>query len=275
MFSSLLLHPYTKAELTALLNDTPHALLFVAPTGTGKLTVARAWAQQLADAANVSILAPEEGGSISIDAVRSLYKRTRSKQVGKQVVIIDHAETMGIEAQNAFLKLLEEPSKNVIFILLAPETEALLPTVLSRTQIIALQRVASDELAAYARVYAGELSGQELAQLLFIADGRPATLAAITQDARELERHVAIMQRAKLLLAASRYERLAQVQTMSKDRAQLIITLEAMARMLSLQLVRDPNARWQNLAQSLQLCLQRLRQNGNARAQLVHLFMAY
>lgn len=275
MFPALLLHPYTKAELTALLTDSPHALLFVAPTGMGKFTVAYAWAKQLTNAANISTLAPEDGGSISIDAVRALYKRTRSKQAGKQVVIIDHAETMGIEAQNAFLKLLEEPRQNVTFILLAPETEALLPTILSRVQTIMLQKVATDELAAYARVYAGELSGQELAQLLFIADGRPATLADITQDARELERHVAIMQRAKLLLAASRYERLAQVQAMSKDRVQLIIILEAMARMLSLQILRDPNERWQSLAQSLQLCLQRLRQNGNARAQLVHLFMAY
>src|SRR5688572_6034944 len=99
----LLLHPRTKAELFALLQDAPHALLFAAPLGSGKLSVARAWAGQLASKDGVTTLEPDEKGTITIDATRALYQRTRAKQAGHQVVIIDHAEAMSSEAQNAFL----------------------------------------------------------------------------------------------------------------------------------------------------------------------------
>jgi predicted membrane chloride channel (bestrophin family) len=87
--------------------------------------------------------------------------------------------------------------------------------------------------------------------------------------------HKQTMQRAKQLLGGTSYERLAMVQELSKDKIELVATLEAMARMLGLQMRSNPQPQWVALADSLQETLRRLRQNGNPRAQLVHLFMAY
>ena len=270
----LLLHPRTKAELTALLHDAPHALLLVAPTGTGKYTLAKAWAAKLAKKADISVIEPDEKGTITIEATRALYTRTRAKQDGHQVIIIDNAQTMSGEAQNAFLKLLEEPRASLTFILTATSPEDLLPTILSRLQIVHVLPVGAAALSNYAKKVA-KIDDQTLVQLLFIADGRPATLVAMAQDPAVFDRHKHIMQRAKQLVGASQYERLSLVQELSKDKADLITMLEALARMIALQLQREPAPRWVTAADAVQTCLMRLRQNGNPRAQLVHLFLAY
>jgi DNA polymerase III delta prime subunit len=272
---TLLLHARTKAELTALLHDAPHALLFVAPTGTGKFTVAKEWAKKLAPNGGITTLEPDEKGTITIEATRALYQRTRAKQDGHQVVIIDHADAMSGEAQNAFLKLLEEPRPGLTFILTAPNADDLLPTIQSRVQTVQLQAVGGQALAAFAKRQQPAIDDQTLAQLLFVANGRPATLATMLTDNDAFEHHKQIMQRAKQLLGAGQYERLAMVQELTKDKTELSIVLDAMGHMLKMQLRRDPSAHWVAAADALQECQRRLRQNGNPRAQLVHLFMVY
>jgi len=271
----LLLHPRTKAEVTALLHDAPHALLFVAPNGSGKRAIATAWAGELAQNTEVTTLEPDEKGTISIDATRALYQRTRAKQAGHQVVIIDHAEAMSGEAQNAFLKLLEEPRSGLTFILTAPNANDLLPTVQSRLQVVQVHPVGTGELVNLAKKIQPSVDDQTLTQLLFVANGRAATLVMMLRDPEAFAHHKHIMQRAKQLLSASQYERLSMIQELMKDKAELTVMLEAMAHMLKLQLRRDPSPQWVHVADNLQVTLSRLRQNGNPRAQLVHLFMTY
>lgn len=270
---NLLLHPRSKVELTALLHDAPHAILFVAPEGFGKLTVAGTWARQLTKPANVSLLAPDEKGTITIEATRTLYQRTRAKQSGRQVVIIDHAESMSPEAQNAFLKLLEEPRANLTFILTAPSADLLLQTILSRLQTVTLLPVSAQELSVHAKKMQPQLDEQTLSQQLFVANGRPAMIVAMQQDPAVFEASRQVMQRAKQLVAASPYERLCMVQNLSKDRPEAVATLEAMLHMLELHIRRTPSEQFIGLADALQTCLARLRQNGNLRAQLTSLFM--
>lgn len=271
----LVLHPQTKAELTALLSDPPHALLLTGANGQGKVTLAKAWACQLADHAAITVLEPDEKGTISIDSARSLYQRTRSKHPGRQVVVIGQANAMSAEAQNALLKLLEEPRPGLIFVLTAPDTATLLPTILSRVQQVRVQLVGTQILTELAKKQKPGISPQELQQLLFVANGRPAALTAMLNDAATFNHYKLIMQRAKQLLATPRYERLAMVQELAKDKTQLVAILEAMAHMLMLHIRRQPAPEQLELADTLQLTLQRLRQNGNLRAQLVHLFMSY
>ena len=64
-----------------------------------------------------------------------------------KVYIIDDAERMTPEAQNALLIVLEEPPKNVVIILLAAGTDSILTTIKSRTQYIATSRFTPDEIA--------------------------------------------------------------------------------------------------------------------------------
>ncbi len=70
-------------------------------------------------------------------------------ELEKRVYIIEDAETMNQNAQNAFLKVLEEPPHYVVFLLLCSNTENLLETVKSRAPILYTEHISADEIKAY------------------------------------------------------------------------------------------------------------------------------
>jgi DNA polymerase-3 subunit delta' len=87
---------------------------------------------------DVRVVSPD-GLSIKINQVRGIqhdmsYKPRYDK--GFRITILENAERMTQEAQNSFLKLLEEPPRNVVFILVTGNPQGLLPTVRSRCQLI-------------------------------------------------------------------------------------------------------------------------------------------
>ena len=136
-----------------------HAYLFAGPSGSGRREMAQAFAQALfcerggSDACGVClecrkvlhgnhpdlhVIAPD-GATVKIDQIRTLQRELsyRSVQAGYKIYIIESAETMTVQASNSLLKFLEEPPSPVVAILLAPSAQAVLPTILSRSQLIA------------------------------------------------------------------------------------------------------------------------------------------
>lgn len=100
--------------------------------------------------ADISIIIPEN--SIGIEEVRNLEKNIFLKphQLPQKAFIIDGADKLTIEAQNALLKTLEEPPPHVIIFLLSENDNYFLPTIISRCRIISLpnkkNRLTSEEL---------------------------------------------------------------------------------------------------------------------------------
>jgi DNA polymerase III subunit delta' len=70
-----------------------------------------------------------------IRALRSEFKLT-SYSGGWRIVLISQADSIRVQAANAFLKLLEEPPENVMFILTSSKESRILPTILSRCQVL-------------------------------------------------------------------------------------------------------------------------------------------
>jgi DNA polymerase III subunit delta' len=83
---------------------------------------------------DVIVIEPGDSGSIKIEQVRDAIDRAdyRPFEGKRRVVVIDHADALVPQAQNALLKTLEEPPSASIFILVSAMPDALLPTVLSR-----------------------------------------------------------------------------------------------------------------------------------------------
>ena len=81
-----------------------------------------------------------KNGAITIDTIRELGKDAFIKPVmsNRKVYILENAETMRSEAQNAFLKVLEEPPPYVVFIMLCESSKMLLDTIISRCTIFKL-----------------------------------------------------------------------------------------------------------------------------------------
>jgi len=79
--------------------------------------------------------------SIVIERIRNLKVESAKTQVGRgnRVIIIREAEQMTLEAAQSALKLIEEPRPGTYFILTCREPEALLPTILSRCQLVRFQ----------------------------------------------------------------------------------------------------------------------------------------
>ncbi len=79
-------------------------------------------------------------GSIKIDDVRAIRAVLGEppRDDGQRMVILAEAQALGIEAANALLKSLEEPRPGTSFVLLAPQRERLLPTLVSRSWVLTL-----------------------------------------------------------------------------------------------------------------------------------------
>ncbi|MBR5473610.1 MAG: DNA polymerase III subunit [Clostridia bacterium] len=90
---------------------------------------------------DISYIVPLEGKkNLSVDQIRELrtdaYVKPHSAE--KRVFIIEYADRMNPQAQNALLKVLEEPPADVIFILLTPSKTVLLDTIISRCVLLSL-----------------------------------------------------------------------------------------------------------------------------------------
>ncbi len=79
--------------------------------------------------------------SIGVDAIRALQADVYIKpnDLMHKIYIIGHADRMTVQAQNALLKILEEPPLSVVFLLLCENPAALLPTIRSRVQTLKLE----------------------------------------------------------------------------------------------------------------------------------------
>ncbi len=177
-FRDLIGQPHARLVLQGALRSgrISHAYLFVGPRGVGRFTAARAFAQALLcaqggeDACGVCgpcqkvargthpdlrIVAPgrteagAERRAVAIDQVRDLKHDAAFPpyEARWKVYIIEDTEAMRAEAANSLLKLLEEPPANIVIILLSESTEALLPTLVSRAQLVRFGPVPAREIA--------------------------------------------------------------------------------------------------------------------------------
>ena len=88
---------------------------------------------------DVEWVKPEKsGGAIKVDQIRELQNNAylTPQRTKYRLIVIESADRMNLAAANALLKILEEPPPQTIFLLLAQQISTLLPTVLSRCQII-------------------------------------------------------------------------------------------------------------------------------------------
>lgn len=84
---------------------------------------------------NHLIIRPEDGEQIKIEQIRQIIDRSTIHQNSNFFIYIYHAEKMNEKAENAFLKLLEEPAENYHFVLFTDSASSLLPTIISRAKL--------------------------------------------------------------------------------------------------------------------------------------------
>jgi len=146
-----------------------HAWLFTGPPGSGRSNAAVAFAAALqcdhgtgcgrcrschtvltGSHADVAVIRTEKL-SLGVDEVRELVKRSALAPVGQkwQILVVEDSDRLTEQAANALLKAIEEPSPRTVWLLCAPTTEDVLPTIRSRSRLVALTTPTADDVAHF------------------------------------------------------------------------------------------------------------------------------
>ncbi|MBI3244456.1 MAG: DNA polymerase III subunit delta' [Chloroflexi bacterium] len=230
-----------------------HAYLIAGPAGVGKRALATAFVQALlcrqANAPcgecracklvahgthpDVIGVAPVVSGKIiktekiTIDRIRELIKTLSLKPVEatRRIALVTNFETANEEAANAFLKTLEEPPGEAILILTTDQTEALLPTIISRCEPIHLRPLPTIVIQS-ALIERWSVSSEKAELLAHLAGGRLGWAVKAANDDEALERREGRLNELRTLLSASRAARFAYADGLARDREALRETLE-------------------------------------------------
>jgi DNA polymerase-3 subunit delta' len=215
----------------------PHALLFTGPPQVGKRTLALAFAQALncqgedppcgeclscrkiarGNHADVRVIGGQ-GATIKIEQVRALRRELALSPVeGRwRVAVFLDFETVTPEAANALLKTLEEPPERVVLVLTAADADMLLPTIVSRCQVLPLRRLAYETVrAALVTRWGAEPEQAEL--LARLSGGCMGWAVDALAGPRLLEVRKQRLDELQALLGQGRVERLRYAQQLSQD----------------------------------------------------------
>ncbi|MGN1419043.1 MAG: hypothetical protein ACI4W6_06920 [Acutalibacteraceae bacterium] len=187
MFENIKINERTAKELeTAILNDTlSHAVIIEGADEETRLKTAKQLAaalicdgenkpcghcsnckKSLCDShADIHILTKDEkSANIKVDEIRALKQQAQlfPNEAKYSIFIISEAQFMGVQSQNALLKIFEEPASHIKFILTCDSKSALLETIVSRGSSYSLSNSISENISDEKHIKAKELAGKLL-----------------------------------------------------------------------------------------------------------------
>ena len=257
--------------LKSLISQLPQSLLLSGDIGAGLSTVAKHVAGE-----KYLVIEPQTskgevdltGGTIQIERIRRLYQQTRSKHSSTQIFIIKNADRMNHNAQNAFLKLLEEPGESIRFILTTHHKQRLLPTILSRVRQQFIPPISPLQSKSILMGY--KLNETEIKQAMFIASGKPVLLHSLAGNSGRLKAAATLMNDARNYLSAkTSYDRLVVALGYAGSRAEAISLLEASLSILKHLIYNQPSAQIASQSELIIDALSKLDKNVNPKLTLL------
>jgi DNA polymerase III subunit delta' len=228
-----------------------HAYLITGSESLGKETLARAFAmalncthadealrpcgecrscQRIASGNHPDVLYAEHDpatGALRIEEVRSVMQRLALKpyEARYRIAIFRDFHHARPQAQDALLKTLEEPAPHAVLILLAPSSESLLPTIISRSQVLTLRPVPQATIQTVLMERRG-VDAQQADLLARLSGGRIGWAFQVAADPAMLEQRQVALGLLEDVLAGTRAQRFALAEDLSKDKLALMPLLE-------------------------------------------------
>ncbi|MBL7142108.1 MAG: hypothetical protein ISS83_00360 [Candidatus Pacebacteria bacterium] len=211
-----------------------HAYLFAGSEKLGKRTLALQWVSLLfgdkvskdfGNHPDFVLVTPEEK-EIKISQIRDLIRRFSLKSSFNSVkaAVIDNAHLMNQEAQTALLKTLEEPRGDSVLILISDKIHYLLPTILSRVQVVKFNPVKEEEINRYL-LDKGFLK-KEAEELSSISSGKPGLVMDFVSDKKAVGAFKKKIEEVKNLSKSMLYSRFQYVKDLSEEPIETQKTLD-------------------------------------------------
>lgn len=227
----------------------PHALIIEGEEGIGKKTLARDLACALVCRGenkpcgecsqckkamsgvhpDISEYIPSgTANSFHVDTVRNIINDAyvQPNEADYKVYILANAHCMNQNAQNALLKILEEPPKYVVFILTANSKSALLSTVLSRSVCVALEGVDNERAANYIVSHCENVDYNTAKKTAETFNGNIGKAIASLQDSKASELVDVCNKICKALASSNEYEMLTLCSAFQKDRQGVVFACD-------------------------------------------------
>ena len=258
--------------------ELSHGYVFWGPAMVGKRVVAEALANYLESGdfeepkliQDFLRISPDEKNTIGIDRVREIKNFLWQKPAlsARRTVVLDDAQCMTTDAQNALLKITEEPPASSLILLTTSDSDALNPTVFSRLQKIYFSPVSRDELAAWATEKFG--GAKNVLEAVRKSAGRPGLLHAFLTG-EDFTESVEVAERMFKLPADKRRDLVKKI--MDRDDFNFGKLLDAIILVSSWEFMEKKNVSfWHKL---LELRYQTDYFNLNPRLQIEALFQKY
>jgi DNA polymerase-3 subunit delta' len=219
-----------------------HAYLFTGPGGLGRRTLATRLAQalncptpaspgvpcracrvcrQVEAGQNIDLMvvqAETEGGTLKVEQVREVTRFISLKpyQSPFKIVIFLRFQEANANAQNALLKTLEEAPAHALLLLTADNAEQLLPTIVSRCEVMRLRPLTAPGVAGF--LEARGLEPEKASLLAHLSSGRTGYALRLSTDEKALAFRAEKLDDLRNLLAAKRRDRLAYAEKLAKDK---------------------------------------------------------
>lgn len=240
---------------TLVAKQVRHAYLFAGPQHIGKTLLAHRFAQTLlctggpdprfapSDPCNAClscrkvlhgnhpdihvIAKPPDKQAILIEQIRMLQSDAarRTLEGRRNIFIIQDAHEMNLQAANCLLKTLEEPEADVVLLLTVPETGLLLPTILSRVQLITMQLLPVTQIKS-ALVQQWEVEPEEADLIAALAAGRMGWAILAVEDDEMLAERKEQLDLLTKVLTAGKVQRFEIVQQLGTDGEKIRSLLE-------------------------------------------------
>ena len=227
-------------------NNIPHAMIFSGPEMIGKKKIAiefikNIFCEELCGECyfcksieynpDINIISPVEG-NIEIEEIRKAKERLSLKPYYNKIkaLIIDDSHLMKSDAQNAFLKMLEEPKGDTLIIFITPFREMLLKTIRSRAQEIKFSLVGNEEIEKY--LISLGASSKKAKEISLISSGQIGKAINFFEDKSKMDFFNKSIEDIIFLSRSSISQRFQYAEKLKDDKIKIIEILDIWERFL-------------------------------------------
>ena len=229
-------------KLTKLISERVQATVISAP-GQSEIDLALQFLKLQIKRLEVFEIKPDDSGVIKVEVIRDLLARTVISPNKMRYFLVMNAEKMGLAAQNALLKSLEEPNAKNFFILLTHSQSAILPTVMSRSQHLKLRPLSVTKMRNYLKAKYPNFDPKQFVQTEFIASDDFELWKQLIIQPDLLKSYLEIAHIARLIVTQRQLiERLIEIRKIGKDREKALKMTKLVTKIYSNLIVKRNDA---------------------------------